>query len=115
MTKLFVEDFTLITKGENNYYSEFEDEFFNEIIPNKRYKDTNFSVAKATWYISSPWIIFYQYDENNIIELCSFSTKTQCIKFLGEYDISKIPNIAREYIEYVNKAKYLNKLLNYDK
>ena len=44
-----------------------------------------------------------------------FSTKTQCIKFLEEYDILKIPNIAREYIEYVNKAKYLNKLLNYDK
>ena len=112
---LFIEDFNLVTKGDNNYYSEFEDEFFNEIIPNKRYKDTKFSVAKATWYIRSPWVVFYQYDENNIIELCSFSTKTQCIKFLEEYDISKIPNIAKEYIEYVNKAKYLNKLLNYDK
>lgn len=115
MTKLCIEDFTLITKGENNYYSGFEDEFFNEIIPNKRYKDTKFSVAKATWYIRSPWVVFYQYDENNIIELYSFSTKTQCIKFLEEYDISKIPNIMKEYIEYVNKAKYLNMLLNYDK
>ena len=111
---LFIEYFNLVTKGDNNYYSEFEDEFFNEIIPNKRYKDTKFSVAKATWYIRSPWVVFYQYDENNIIELCSFSTKTQCIKFLEEYNLSKIPNIAREYIEYVNKAKYLNKLLNYD-
>ena len=111
---LFIEYFNLVTKGDNNYYSEFEDEFFNEIIPNKRYKDTKCSVAKATWYIRSPWVVFYQYDENNIIELCSYRTKTQCIKFLEEYDLSKIPNIAREYIEYVNKAKYLNKLLNYD-
>ena len=112
---LFIEFFNLVTKGDNNYNSEFEDDFFNEIIPNKRYKDTKFSVAKATWYVGSRWVVFYQYDENNIIELCSFRTKTQCIKFLEEYNLSKIPNIAREYIEYVNRGKYLNKLLNYDK
>ena len=115
MTKLFVEDFTLITKGENNYYSGFEDEFFNEIIPNKRYKDTKFSIAKATWYIRSPWIIFYQYDENNIIELHSFSTKTQCIKFLENYNASRMDEVVEGYIEYLKKLKYLNTLLNYDK
>jgi hypothetical protein len=114
MTKLFVEDFTLITKGENNYYSEFEDEFFNEIIPNKRYKDTKFSVAKATWYISSPWIIFYQYDENNILEVVSFRTKTQCIKFLENYNASRMDEVVEGYIEYLKKLKYLNDLLNYD-
>lgn len=46
MTKLFVEDFTLITKRENNYYSEFEDEFFNEIIPNKNIKILNFLLQR---------------------------------------------------------------------
>ena len=44
-------------------------------MPNKRYKETKFSVVNATWYISSPWIIFYQYDENNILEEASFRTK----------------------------------------
>lgn len=111
--KLDISDFRLYKKGHTNFDRNYEDKLFNEKIPNSRYKETNYSIMKCLWYVGNPWIIFYQYDENTIIEICSFRTKRECIEYLEiSTAIKNFPNLCNKYFEYLEIKKKINKELN---
>ena len=113
--KLDISDFILYKKGHTNFDRNYEDKLFNEKILNSKYKETNYSIMKCLWYVGNPWIIFYRYNENTIIEICSFRTKKECIEYLEiSTAIKNFPNLCNKYFEYLEIKKKINKKLNED-
>ena len=102
----------LIIKGDPNLNETFCKKLFNEIIPKTRYKDTKFSIVKSPWYINSPWIIYYQVDENRLIEISGHYTKKACVEFLNSPKcVDNIINECNSQIKYHQDNINICKLL----